>query len=224
MSTIEMNEVKQKGKLLSFEGIDGSGKSSNIEWLAATLRELGIEVVITREPGGTPLGEKLRELLLHEAMHKDTEALLMFAARKEHIEQVIKPTIDRGAWVITDRFTDSSVAYQEGGKGVSAGFMFELESNVLQGLQPDITFLFDLPVGVAHARISAERVLDRFEQEKEVFHQRVRERYLARVREAKGRIRVINAEKPIHEIRLGLLHLIHEPCFHLFPITYVNKG
>lgn len=211
-----------KGRFLSFEGIDGAGKSSQHAWAVEYLRGRGLEVVATREPGGTPLGEKLRALLLAEPMHLETEALLMFAARREHIEQVIRPALARGAWVLSDRFTDASFAYQGGGRGLDAGKLRQLEHWV-QGegtaaVQPDRTFIFDLPVTAAQQRqaqrhhADATATPDRFEQEQRDFHERVRAAYLARAREFPQRIRVIDASLGMVEINKLLEKEIASLC------------
>ncbi len=190
-----------KGKFITFEGIDGAGKSSQHAWAVEHLRGKGFEVVSTREPGGTPLGEKLRGLLLTESMHLETEALLMFAARREHIEQVIRPALARGAWVLSDRFTDASFAYQGGGRGLDLKKLRQLESWVQNGLQPDLTFIFDLPVDQAQTRRNGTGTApDRFEQEKLDFHERVRAAYLERAREFAARIRVIDARQSVVSI------------------------
>ena len=141
-----------RGKFITLEGMDGAGKSTHIPTIIELLKSRGLEVISTREPGGTPLGEKLRELLLNEAMHPETETLLMFAARREHIAAVIEPALARGAWVLSDRFTDATYAYQSGGRGVLASKIIELEQWVQQGLQPDATLLFDVPVEVKIGR------------------------------------------------------------------------
>jgi dTMP kinase len=204
---------KISAKFITLEGIDGAGKSSHLEWLAQLLRSCGREVVVTREPGGTPLGEQLRELLLHQQMHAETEALLMFAARREHLDKVILPALARGAWVVCDRFTDASFAYQCGGRGISESRLRVLEDWVQQGFQPDLTLLFDVPLEVGRARLLASRgpegdtdkpALDRFELEQETFFQRVREMYLKRAAESPARIRVIDSGRPIPEIRATL--------------------
>lgn len=190
------------GKFITLEGVDGAGKSTHLDWLVAHLRSSGRRVVQTREPGGTPLGEKLRELLLHQAMHLETEALLMFAARREHLDKVIRPALERDDWVVCDRFTDASFAYQGGGRGLAEAKLGELENWVQQGLQPDLTLLFDLPVAeAAHRMQGAARALDRFEQEKFDFHERVRTAYLARAERMPGRIRVIDSRQTIAEIQ-----------------------
>lgn len=210
-----------KGKFLTFEGIDGAGKSSQHAWAVEHVRSKGIEVVSTREPGGTPLGEKLRGLLLAEPMHLETEALLMFAARREHIEQVIRPALARGAWVLSDRFTDASFAYQGGGRGLDLNKLGQLECWV-QGegaaaLQPDRTFIFDLPVGEAQQRQQKRQnndssTPDRFEQEKLDFHERVRAAYLERAREFPQRIRIIDARQGMIEINKLLEKEIASIC------------
>ena len=145
----EVNSCFMDGKFITFEGIDGAGKSSHLAWLADTLRARGVEVVTTREPGGTPLGEQLREIVLNDVMHPDTEALLVFAARCEHLAQIIVPAIARGAWVINDRFTDSTYAYQCGGRGLDSSRVAVLEAWVRGDRQPDLTLLFDAPVEIA---------------------------------------------------------------------------
>jgi len=187
---------RPRGKFVTFEGIDGAGKSSHIAGAAALVRGRGLNVVSTREPGGTPLGEKLRALLLHEAMHLETEALLMFAARREHLERVIEPALERGDWVICDRFSDATYAYQSGGRGLDRGKFAQLERWVHGHLQPDLTLLFDLPSSIASRRIAAQaRELDRFELERAEFHERVRLAYLDRAAAAPQRIRVIDADQ-----------------------------
>ncbi|MFM8247182.1 MAG: dTMP kinase [Burkholderiaceae bacterium] len=188
------------GKFITFEGVDGAGKSTHIAAFADRLRQLGKNVITTREPGGTALGEKLRELLLHEAMHLETEALLMFAARREHLAQVIAPSLARGDWVISDRFTDATFAYQGGGRGLSIEKLTQLEHWVHGDMQPDLTLLFDVPLEVARERLQKSRDLDKFEQEQEDFFVRVRQVYLQRAAQFPKRIRVIDSTKPIDQI------------------------
>jgi len=191
-----------RGKFITFEGIDGAGKSSHVEWLASLLRGQGKVVHVTREPGGTELGEKLRELLLHKSMHLETETLLMFAARREHLAKVIEPALASGEWVVCDRFSDATYAYQGGGRGLDRAKLQQLEQWVHGHLQPDLTLLFDLPLEVARERIAlASRVLDRFEQERADFHERVRQAYLERAHSSPVRIRVIDAQQSIEKIR-----------------------
>ena len=194
--------IKTRGKFITFEGIDGAGKSTHIASVADLVRSRGLNVVSTREPGGTPLGEKLRELLLHEPMHLETEAMLMFAARREHLAEVIEPALARGDWVICDRFSDATYAYQGGGRGLDKAKFAVLEQWVHGHLQPDLTFLFDLAPEVAGGRIAAQgRELDRFEQERADFHVRVREAYLERAAAAPQRICVINADQSLNDIK-----------------------
>ena len=189
-----------RGRFITFEGLDGAGKSTHIEATAGRLRARGLEVVVTREPGGTPLGERLRALLLSEPMHLETETLLMFAARREHVARIIAPALARGAWVVCDRFTDATRAYQGGGRGVDAEKIEVLAQWVHPGLAPDRTFLFDLPPEIARGRIAGQRDLDRFEQEKADFHARVRARYLAFADREPARFVVINAMQQQAEI------------------------
>jgi dTMP kinase len=198
-----------QGKFITLEGVDGAGKSTHLTWLVDRLREQGRILVQTREPGGTPLGEKLRELLLHDPMHLETEALLMFAARREHLELVIKPALARGNWVVCDRFTDASFAYQGGGRGLAIDKLKQLETWVQGDLQPDLTLLFDLSIDIAAQRMAgAARQLDRFEQEKLDFHERVRTAYLSRAAENPRRIRVIDSSQSIDKIKNQLEEII----------------
>nr|WP_315597062.1 dTMP kinase [uncultured Cupriavidus sp.] len=196
-----------RGKFITFEGIDGAGKSTHIEWVAERLRARAT-VVTTREPGGTPLGEDLRGLLLHRKMDLETEALLMFAARREHIAQVIEPALARGDWVISDRFTDATFAYQGGGRGLPRERLEVLEQWVQGGLQPDLTLLFDVPLETAAARLANAREPDKFEAESRAFFERTRAEYLRRAAEAPARFRVIDATESIDEIRVKLEKII----------------
>ena len=198
----------KKSKFITLEGIDGAGKSTQLNWLAERLRSQGRNVLVTREPGGTPLGEKLRELLLHQSMHLETEALLMFAARREHLDKVILPALQAGNWVISDRFTDASFAYQGGGRGLDVGKLRILEKWVQQDLQPDLTLLFDVPVEISRQRLSSNSSLDRFEQEKQDFFQRVREAYLKRAAQFPSRIRVIDSRQSVGDIQSELEEII----------------
>jgi len=196
------------GKFISFEGIDGAGKSTHIAFVAERLRARGLTLITTREPGGTALGEKLRELLLHEKMHLETEALLMFAARREHIAQVIEPALARGDWVITDRFTDATFAYQGGGRKLSLDKLAVLENWVHPYLQPDLTLLFDVPLDVARARLDATRELDKFEQEKAEFFAATRAEYLRRAAEFPTRFHVVDSTQAIEDVRNFLENVI----------------
>jgi dTMP kinase len=198
------------GKFISFEGIDGAGKSTHIGFVADYLKAHGKTVVSTREPGGTGIGEKLRELLLHEKMHLETEALLMFASRREHIAQVIEPGIARGDWVISDRFTDASFAYQGGGRGLDRAKMEALENWVHPHLQPDLTLLFDVPLDVARARLDATRTLDKFEQEKADFFSACRNEYLRRAAQFPDRIVVIDSTCSIEATRSRLSEILQK--------------
>ncbi len=202
-----------RGKFITLEGLDGAGKSTHLTRLVELLREQGRTVVQTREPGGTPLGEKLRALLLSEPMNLETEALLMFAARREHIAQVIEPALERGDWVVCDRFTDASFAYQGGGRGLATDKLEALERWVQGSLSPDLTLLFDVPTDVALGRVQGMgRELDRFEQEKRDFFERVRAAYLDRARKDAARMRVIDGEKSIPEIHALLQELVTSGC------------
>lgn len=196
------------GKFISFEGIDGAGKSTHIAFVAELLRARGLTVVTTREPGGTPLGESLREMVLHQQMHLETEALLMFASRREHLAQVIEPALARGDWVISDRFTDATFAYQGGGRHLALDKLEALEQWVHPHLQPDLTFLFDVPLTVARARLDAERVLDRFEQEQADFFAATRAEYLRRAAQFAQRFRVIDSTRAISEIQQEIRQLL----------------
>jgi dTMP kinase len=198
-----------RGKFITLEGVDGAGKSTHIPLITELLRAGGRELIVTREPGGTPLAERLRELLLHDAMCAETETLLMFAARREHLEQVILPALARGAWVLSDRFTDASFAYQHGGRGVSASKIETLERWVQEALQPDLTLLFDLPVAVSCQRLAGARDPDRFEQENADFFERIRTAYLERARQFPERFRIIDAGRTIPEIQETLKEILH---------------
>lgn len=199
-----------RGKFITLDGVDGAGKSTHLDWLAGWIREQGKEVVVTREPGGTPLGEALRELLLHRDMDPDTELLLMFAARQEHLARLILPALERGAWVVSDRFTDASYAYQCGGRGLDTARVAALEAWVQRGLQPDLTLLFDVPAEVAEARRSAAREADRFEREADSFFHRVRAAYLERARAEPSRIRVLDAQHSVRAVQDEILALLQE--------------
>lgn len=194
-----------RGRFISFEGIDGAGKSTQHAWVVDRLRQSGHTVVATREPGGTPLGEKLRALLLAESMHLETEALLMFAARREHVAQVIQPALARGEWVVCDRFVDASFAYQGGGRGLDWKKLEDLTKWVLGDLQPDLTLIFDAPVEIAQKRLQAGTPNpDRFEQEHAAFFERVRAAYLLIARENPARVRVVDATRAPAEINKEL--------------------
>ena len=198
-----------QGKFITLEGIDGAGKSTHLLCLVDFFSQRGRRVVATREPGGTPLGEKLRELLLAESMHLETEALLMFAARREHLDKVIMPALARGDIVISDRFTDASFAYQSGGRGLDWDRLKELETWVLDGFQPDLTLFFDVPTLIARTRLTAGGgTPDRFEREQQAFFERVRSAYLRRAREEASRIKTIEGNRGIEEIRAELEQIL----------------
>lgn len=201
------------GKFITLEGIDGAGKSTHHTWLVEALRQRGKTVVATREPGGTPLGEKLRELLLHHPMHLETEALLMFAARREHLDKVILPALSRGDWVVSDRFTDASFAYQGGGRGLAREKLETLERWVQDGLRPDLTLLFDAPTEVAQVRLAGSGATpDRFEQEQQAFFERVRQAYLDRAAREPERIIRIDSTRSLDDIKKILEEVIASIC------------
>lgn len=200
----------QRGLFVTFEGVDGAGKSTHIEWMCEQLREAGIDVCQTREPGGTAVGEKLRELLLHEPMHLETETLLMFAARNEHLRSLIEPALAHGQWVVCDRFTDATYAYQGGGRELGVNRVEQLANWVHPGFGPDRTWLFDVPLEVARARLSSTRTLDRFEQEQDAFFERTRQVYLEQVRNDPHRFKVIDATQSIDAIRVELANDLNQ--------------
>lgn len=193
----------KQGKFITLEGIDGAGKSTQLAWIVELLQRAGLQTVVTREPGGTELGERLRAVLLDKsmAMHAETEALLMFAARREHLDKVILPSLAQGQWVISDRFTDASFAYQGGGRGLDNAKLGILEQWVQGALQPDLTLYFDVPVEVGQQRVSQIKDADRFEQEQAGFFHRVRNAYLDRARQFPGRIQVIDSSHPLTEVK-----------------------
>ncbi len=194
----------KRGLFLTLEGVDGAGKSTHVQWLVDTLAALGQPVLCTREPGGTPIGEKLRTLLLHEAMTLECETLLMFAARAEHVRTVIEPALAAGTWVVCDRFTDATFAYQGGGRELGTTRIDALERWVHPELQPDITWLFDVPLEVARERLNRTRDKDRFEQEADAFFLRTRQIYLERASQQAHRFRVVDSTQPIDSIRVQL--------------------
>jgi len=197
-----------KGLFITLEGLDGAGKSTHLTWLENHFKAQGRTVVMTREPGGTPLGEHLRALVLNEAMHPETEALVMFAARCEHLAQVIRPALERGEVVISDRFTDASFAYQGGGRGIPSQRLETLETWVQNGLHPDLTLLFDLPEAVAQARMQSRGEADRFEREQMAFHGRVRAAYLARAAQFPQRIRVLDGSLGVAAVAAQVAGLV----------------
>lgn len=189
-----------KGRFITLEGSEGAGKSSNLAYIQTRLERAGVDLVVTREPGGTPIGEAIRHLLLDHRntdMLDDTELLLMFAARSQHLNELIIPSLEQGKWVLCDRFTDASFAYQGGGRGIPKARIEALEQWVQGALRPDLTLLLDIPVEEGLARAEARSTPDRFEREQQAFFQRVRQAYLDRAQADTGRYRVIDAAKPL---------------------------
>ncbi|MEO8755457.1 MAG: dTMP kinase [Casimicrobiaceae bacterium] len=200
--------MAERGRFITLEGVDGAGKSTHVPWLADAIRARGHAVTATREPGGTPLGEQLRELLLRMPMTHDTEALLMFAARREHVEQVIRPALGRGDWIVCDRFTDATYAYQGGGHGVPSARIAELAHFVHADCEPDVTILFDVPLAVSRERLQRARAHgyapDKFESEQQDFFERVRNTYLALAAAEPTRFRVVDSSQPLSDVRAAL--------------------
>ena len=204
-----------RGRFITLEGIDGAGKSTQLKWLAGFIRDRGIGVQVTREPGGTPLGEELRELVLarDHQLDPETETLLMFAARREHLERALLPALTAGQWVLCDRFTDATYAYQAGGSGVAWDKIVRLEQWVHRELQPDLTLLLDVPPEVGRRRADEDRAADRFEREKQDYFLRVRDAYLRRARECPGRIRVIDASESVAIVRKAVEDQVAKALF-----------
>lgn len=201
------------GLFITLEGPEGAGKSTNREYLAQRLREHSLDVVLTREPGGTPLAERIRELLLapaDEPMNSDTELLLVFAARAQHLARVIRPALARGAVVLCDRFTDATYAYQGGGRGLPALRIEQLECFVQGEMRPDLTLIFDLPVEIGLSRAAARGRLDRFEQEGLEFFEAVRSAYLDRAQQDRQRYRVVDAGQSLAAVQQSLDRLLPE--------------
>ena len=200
---------KFAGKFITLEGIDGAGKSSHLTFIAERISARGIEVITTREPGGTALGEKIRNIVLNEKMHGDTETLLMFASRTEQLAEIIVPALKRGAWVLCDRFTDSTFAYQCGGRGMSHSRIAAMENWVHGDLQPDLTLIFDVPLEVARERLaSGTAAPDKFESEQSDFFFNVRAAYLDRAAQFPHRIKVVNSARRLADVRAELSTLI----------------
>ena len=197
--------MSARGKFITLEGVDGAGKSTHAEFIADALRSRGRHVIATREPGGTDLAERLREAILSQDMAPGVETLLLFAARADHVAKVIRPALEAGNWVVCDRFSDATAAYQGAGKGVDAGLIERLRQLAHPGLEPDRTFVFDCPYEVARTRLTgANRPLDRFEREDRAFFERVRGAYLERARAEPGRMRVIDASTDMATIRKAI--------------------
>jgi dTMP kinase len=203
-----------RGKFITLEGIDGAGKSSHVRWIARFLRGRGIRVKVTREPGGTPAGEKLRQIVLEsrQRLHVETETLLMFAARREHLAKVIGPALKRGIWVLCDRFTDATYAYQSGGSGVPWNKVSALEQWVHPGFQPDLTILFDIRPEIGRKRAGRKSRRDRFEREREAYYRRVRDGYRRRAAGNARRIRLLDAEGTRSEVRRRLEIVLSRFC------------
>jgi dTMP kinase len=199
-----------RGRFITVEGIDGAGKSTHLATVQAALQARGIDVVLTREPGGTPVGEALREVVLQQAMSPRTETLVMFAARAEHVEHVIEPALRAGRWLLCDRFTDATYAYQCGGRGLAEAQVAALEAWVHPQLQPDLTLLFDVDPAIAAQRLARARAADRFEGETQAFFARVRASYLARARAMPERIAVVATDAPPEEVRRRMLAVLEE--------------
>jgi dTMP kinase len=191
-----------RGRFITLEGVDGAGKSTHMAWIAERLRAPGRKVLVTREPGGTPLAERLRALVLTEHMDPIAETMLLFAARADHVQREIGPALESGAWVLCDRFTDATFAYQGGGKGVPSELIAHLAQVSHDGLMPDRTLMFDCPYEVARARLDrADKTPDRFERENREFFERVRQAYLGLARADPERIRVIDASGSLEHIK-----------------------
>jgi dTMP kinase len=194
----------RRGRFITLEGIEGVGKSTHMEFICGLLRLQGRKVLVTREPGGTPGAEEIRRTLLQtrqEPFQPIAELLLMFAARALHVDNLIRPALERGTWVVCDRFTDASYAYQGGGRGIDPRRIAALEAMVLKGLKPDLTLLLDAKVEVGMARVQKRGARDRFEEERMEFFARVRSTYLARARREPGRIKIVDAQHPIKEVQ-----------------------
>lgn len=202
------------GKFITLEGIDGAGKSTHVRWIARFLRSRGVRVKVTREPGGTPAGENLRRMVLggRQPLHPETETLLLFAARREHLDKLILPALGRGTWVLCDRFTDATYAYQSGGSRVSWEKVRTLEQWVQSKLQPDLTILFDVSPAVGRRRASRKRSTDRFERERTAYHRRVHAAYRRRARENPRRIRVLDAGGTRVEVKAQLEEILTRFC------------
>ena len=204
-----------KGQFITVEGIEGVGKTTNIEFIQQRLLAAGKNVVVTREPGGTPLGEAVRGLLLdpeYTGMDSSCELQLMFAARAEHLARVIRPALDKGQWVLCDRFTDATYAYQGGGRGIDTGVIARLEELVQGDFRPDLTLLLDVPVEIGLARASERGKLDRFEQEKVEFFERVRQAYLGMAGQHATRYRIVDASQPLEQVQKQLEVVLQSVC------------
>ena len=201
------------GRFITVEGIEGVGKTTNIEFIERLLRDAGKDVVMTREPGGTSLGEDIRELLLghkHDGMSRDAELLLMFAARAEHLDKIIQPALDSGKWVLCDRFTDATYAYQGGGRGFDTAPIATLETLVQDSLRPELSLLLDVSVEIGLDRAGKRSEPDRFEKEKHDFFERVRQTYLERAHADPARMKIIDASQPLDDVQVQIKKTIME--------------
>jgi dTMP kinase len=203
---------QRRGRFITLEGIDGAGKSTHLGWVRRRLEAAGLTVTMTREPGGTPLGESIRDLVIGQDMDPETETLLVFGSRREHLVRVILPALARGEWVVSDRFTDATFAYQGGGRGVPASKIAALERWVQGSFQPDLTLLFDLPEAVAQLRMDGSRPLDRFEREQVQFHAAVRSAYLARAAADPRRVRIVDASRAPGDVEKSLEEILSIFC------------
>jgi len=199
--------MTKRGCFISIEGVEGVGKSTNLAFVQSLLSQQGIPFITTREPGGTPLAEKIRDLLLdknNDEMTDTTELMLVFAARAQHVESLIEPALNRGDWVICDRFTDSTYAYQGGGRGMSLELIQQIDEVALSQYQPDQTILLDLPIEIGLERVSQRGELDRFERESASFFERVRQEFLSRAAQYTDRFAVIDAGQPLDEVQRAI--------------------
>ncbi|MDR1057803.1 MAG: dTMP kinase [Coxiellaceae bacterium] len=203
----------RRGYFITLEGIEGAGKSTATQCLAAYLHKIKVDFIVTREPGGTEIAEQIRRVILNhyqETMHPDTELLLYFAGRAQHFNQVIVPALKRGQWVICDRFTDATYAYQGGGRGLSPARIAVLEQWVQGNIHPDYTLLFDVPVNIGLSRIKKNRLLDRIEKEEECFFAKVRNCYLERAHKESNRFYIINADKTFPEVSQQIENILNQ--------------
>lgn len=215
-------QADNRGRFITLEGTEGVGKSTNLQFIQSVLEQYKVQYQLTREPGGTPLAEEVRELLLanrEERVAEDAELLLVFAARAQHLNQVVRPALERGEWVLCDRFTDATFAYQGGGRGLDNQFISQLETMVQRGLQPDLTILLDLPVEIGLARARQRADLDRFENEKIVFFERVREAYLARAKSDPQRFAVVDASGTLEQVQQQIRGVLDKYLAENFDLT-----
>lgn len=208
-----MTSHDKKGKFITFEGVEGAGKTTNIAYIAEEIKKTGQKILLTREPGGTTTGEAIREILISKdlpEMHHDTELLLMFAARAEHLQRKILPALEQGTWVLCDRFTDASYAYQGAGRGINSEHIKTLENLVQGSLRPDYTFLFDLDADIGLARAQSRGETDRFEQQHIDFFNRVRAQYLTMAHTDTERFRIVNAQHDLATVQKQIKKILNE--------------